>query len=143
MKKINFLLLLALFSMLCTTMGLVGCSNDDDENEPFPAELFGTWVSESAGEYYPTITVDDDLITVKFVIEKDGEMVYSTSYCDENYSIPAKWYIENGKFCYEFHDDEKMPEGVKEVVCMDYKLSDNTLEFYCDGECIWSYKRVK
>lgn len=145
MKRFNFMLVLASFSMLCITLGVVGCSNNDDGNESYPAELLGTWVSESEGEYNPAIiaSTSDNLITEKFVIEKDGEMVYNISYYGENYSVPAKWYIEDGKFCYEYYDDEKMPEDVKEVICVDYKLSDNTLEFYCEGKCVMSYNRVK
>lgn len=145
MKRFNFMLVLASFSMLCITLGVVGCSNNDDGNESYPAELLGTWVSESEGEYNPAIiaSTSDNLITEKIVIEKDGEMVYNISYCDENYSIPAKWHIEDGKFRYEFHDDEKMPEGVNEVICLDYKLSGNTLEFYYEGGCVMSYNRVK
>ncbi len=142
MKRINFWLVLALFSMLCTTLGLVSCS-DDDKNSSYPDDILGTWVTEYAGEYYPDFSISDNLITEKLVIEKDGEMVYSFSCCDENYSIPAKWCIMDGKFYYEFHDDEKMPEDVNEVVCVDYKVSDNVLELYDEGELLYSYSRVK
>lgn len=142
MKKINYVLVLALFSMLCTTLGVVGCS-DDDGDSSYPADLLGTWISESEGEYQSLIaSAKGNIYTEKLVIEEDGAMLYDVSYCDDHYSYPMKWYTKGGKFCYEFHNDDKMPEGVNEVMSLDYKLSDNLLEFYYEGELLWSYTRV-
>lgn len=124
--------------MAVAAIALIGCK-DDNTHSSSPS-LIGTWSCEYTGEY-EEIVDGSNIIKQVLVIEEGGAMTFSLYAYGEELTMPTKWFVEGGQFCYidygALYPEDEDPDTVR----LDYKVTENTLEFN-DGD-VTVYKRVK
>ncbi len=135
MKKV-FLSLMAV-----AAIALTGCKPEGQEQPPSSnPSIIGTWTCEYEGEY-GEVTDETNIIKQVLVIEEGGAMTFSLYAYGEELTMPTKWFVEGGQFCYidygELYPEDEDPDTTR----LDYKVTENTLEF-SDGD-VTVYKRVK
>lgn len=121
--------------MTVVAISFIGCKNNNNSS----TDIIGMWVCDSEGEYEG---IPDDFIRETLNIKQDGTLTEEISAYGEEFISKMMWYTEGNKIYMIYTEDDKMPEGIRDTVCCNYELTDNTLKL-SQGMSVSTYNRIK
>ncbi len=137
MKNNRLALVSILLVALCASVLFTGCENDDSKD--FHGGILGKW----SCEFYEDEWGGECLI--EYAFQENGEMVMSIEYDGggERAAASMLWRTEGDKlYTIEKSVEKLYRETGAEWQCIDYKVSDNTLEFCGNDGTVMSFTRI-
>ncbi|MBQ0085534.1 MAG: hypothetical protein KBS65_04755 [Prevotella sp.] len=135
MKNNRLVLVAMLFVALCTSFLFTGCK-DDDNKEP-STSLLGKW----SCEYYEEEWGGKCLI--EYTFQENGELMMVFEIEGKRSSTSMLWRTEGDKMYTVEKSVAKLYEKTgAEWDCIDYKLSNNTLDFPGDDGTVISFTKI-
>lgn len=124
-----------LFVALCASIFFTGCKNNDSKESP--DGLQGKW----SCEFYEDEWGGKCLI--EYTFQENGELLMVFEYEGKRSSTSMLWRTEGDKMYTIEKDVAKLYERTgAEWSCIDYKVSDNVLEFHGNDGTVMSFTKI-